>query len=180
MENIYQLKITLKGVKSPIWRLIEVPETYTFEKLHEVIQDAMGWEDYHLYAFEIGGVEIANKDTVAESGCLYAGKEKIKNYFSKGSKAIYTYDFGDDWVHEVKVKDIIPAEKGVKYPRCIDGKRACPPEDCGGIYGYNDFLEAMKDPHNEEHDEVLEWIGGEFDPEKFDPKEVIFRKHSSR
>jgi len=175
MENIYQLKITLKGVKPSIWRLIEVPETYTFGKLHNAIQDAMGWDNCHLYIFEIGGAKITDADTAAESGGLDANKEKIKDYFSKGSKATYTYDFGDDWVHEVKVKDIIPSEKGAKYPRCIDGKRACPPEDCGGILGYEMFLETIKDPDDEEHDKMLEWVGGEFDPEEFDPKEVIFR-----
>lgn len=174
MENIYQLKIALKGVKPIIWRLIEVPETYTFEKLHNAIQDAMGWGHYHMYIFEIGGAEITDTNTAAETGNLDANKEKIKDYFSKGSKATYTYDLGDDWVHEVKVKDIFPSEKGVKYPRCIDGKRACPPEDCGGICGYEEFLEAISDPNNEEHDEMLEWVGGEFDPEKFNPKKVKF------
>jgi hypothetical protein len=82
--------------------------------------------------------------------------------------ASYTYDFGDNWEHTIQIEKVVDAEPGIRYPRCIDGKRACPPEDCGGAWGYGDFLKAIQDPKHSEHEEMTEWIGGEFDPEEFD------------
>lgn len=182
-ERVYQFKITLRDSKPPIWRRIQVPETYTFWDLHVAIQDAMGWSDYHLHMFEIVDPSIGTKVEIGipekefgEHGETLAGwREKIADYFSmENPKADYVYDFGDSWEHKIELEKIIPREKGVDYPRCIKGKRACPPEDCGGVWRYKEFLEAIKDPEHKEHEEMLEWVGGEFDPEYFDVNEVVF------
>lgn len=183
-NQVYQFKITLKGAKPPIWRRIRVPEIYTFWDLHVAIQDAMGWEDYHLHQFEMidprkgEGVSIGipSEDDIGYGWKIFAGwRQRISNYFSLENKvADYTYDFGDNWEHKIELEKVMPREDGAKYPVCIKGKRACPPEDCGGIWGYEEFLEAIKDPKHEEHEEMLEWIGEDFDPEHFDAKEVNF------
>jgi len=180
-NQVYQFKITLKDIKPPIWRRIQVPETYTFWDLHVAIQDVMSWVDYHLHKFE-----IANPSTglTADIGIPYQDwgtnvlpgwEHKIADYFSMENRsADYTYDFGDDWRHKIQLEKILPRDKSVDYPVCIAGKRACPPEDCGGVWGYEEFLEIIRDPNHEEHEEMLEWVGGEFDPEHFDLKEVHF------
>jgi hypothetical protein len=180
-DQVYQFKITLQGVKPPIWRRIQVPETYTFWDLHVAIQDAMGWSDCHLHEFRFAdpsteeevNIGIPNEDYGTE--VLPEWEQKIADLFSRGNKlAGYIYDFGDNWEHRIQLEKILPREEGVAYPMCIKGKRACPPEDCGGIWGYEDFLEAMRNPDHEEHESILEWFGGEYDPEHFDPQEVHF------
>jgi len=183
-KHVYQFKITLKHIKPPIWRRIQVPENYDFWDLHVAIQDAMGWEDRHLHEFEMRnpiskekvniGIPDEESETFGEQ-IMPEYEQKIANWFSmENKKAKYVYDFGDYWEHDVVLEGILPKEKGIKYPRCIGGKRACPPEDCGSIPGYEEFLEAIKDPKNEMHKEMLDWVGGEFDPESFDPQEVVF------
>jgi hypothetical protein len=179
-SDVYQFKVTLLGVRPPIWRRIQVPESYTFWDLHVAIQDAMGWEDYHLHEFEIASLQPGSRVNIGipeggYDGDILPGKtQKIADYFSlENQSAHYTYDFGDNWEHEIKLEKILPREDK-KYPICIDGKRACPPEDCGGVWGYEEFLEIIKDPDHEEYEEMLDWVGGEFDPEHFDTKEVVF------
>ncbi len=180
-SRVYQFKITLEGIKPPIWRRIQVPETYTFWDLHVAIQDAMGWEDYHLHEFEVVNPSTGLKENIripAEASgteVLSERKQKIADYFSMENRtASYVYDFGDGWEHKIQLEEILPREKGVKYPKCINGKRACPPEDCGGVWGYADLLEIIKDPEHEEYEEMMEWLGGSFDPEHFDVNEVSF------
>ena len=182
-NQVYQFKITLEGIRPPIWRRIQVPETYTFLDLHVAIQDAMGWSDYHLHLFEVGDPSIGMKIEIGipekefgEYGeTLQERNKKIADYFSMENRtADYVYDFGDNWEHKIQLEKILPREKGVNYPVCIKGKRACPPEDCGGIWGYAELLEIIKNPEHEEHEEMLEWLGGEFDPEHFDREEVRF------
>lgn len=188
-NRVYQFKITLKNSKPPIWRRIQVPETYTFWDLHVAIQDSMGWFDYHLHQFnmlnpstglkvEIG---IPDKEFDWDIVILPELNQKIADYFSmENQKADYVYDFGDNWEHKVQLEKILPGEKNINYPICIEGKRACPPEDCGGVWGYEEFLEAIKDPENPEHNEMMEWIGGEFDSEYFDVNEVVFNDPDKR
>jgi hypothetical protein len=181
-DKVYQFKITLKRIKPPIWRRIQVPETYTFWDLHVAVQDAMGWTDTHLHRFEIVNptkgfkeeIGIPDEDFIDER-TLAGWKRKIADYFSsENNKADYIYDYGDNWEHMVKLEKILPREKGIIYPVCIGGARACPPDDCGGTWGYEDFLEAIMDSNHKRHKELLYWVGGDFDPERFDIKDVLF------
>ncbi len=169
MAKIYQLKITLKGVKPPVWRRIEVPAGVKLSELSTIIQEAMGWVGYHLHSFEIGNTEFfPDEESVDDFGGMLTSKAKLdKCLTTVGQKGRYAYDFGDDWQHEILLEKVLVAEKGVAYPRCTAGKRACPPEDCGGSWGYANLLEALKDPKHPEHKDMMEWMGGEFDPEGF-------------
>ncbi len=183
-DLLYQFKIELLGVEPPIWRRIQVPGNYTFWDLHVAIQDAMGWLDYHLHAFQIVGSSIVIGTPVEEEddlGIKPGWEFEIQDFFSHASPlAVYEYDFGDSWHHEVRFEEVCSVEKDVVYPRCVDGARRCPPEDCGGTYGYEDFLTAIADPSDPEHDSLLEWIGGSFDPEEFNPSKVRFDNPAKR
>lgn len=181
-DQIYQFKITLKHIKPPIWRRIQVPATYTFWDLHVAIQDSMGWTDTHLHHFEILNPATGMKEEIGlpdedaiEDSILAGWKKNISHYFSSDNdKAEYVYDYGDNWEHEIKLEKILPALDDIQYPICVAGKRECPPEDCGGPWGYEEFLEAIMDPKHERHEELLAWVGGEFDPEYFNKEEVDF------
>jgi len=169
--KIFQIKILLKGIKPQVWRKILVENSISFDKLHEIIQRAMGWDNYHLYVFETGGMEIGVPDKDDEREMIDSRKITIARLPEK-AKLIYTYDFGDNWEHIITIEKIIGKERHEKYPFCISGERACPPEDCGGVWGYQEFLQAIRNPKHKEHKEMLEWIGGSFDSEKFDIDEV--------
>ncbi len=169
---VYQLKITLKDTKPPVWRRVQVKDC-SLAELHDIIQSCMGWTNSHLHAFEIGDVQYSEPDP---NGMMETEDERKVNssqIVAQGFKKFsYTYDFGDNWEHTILVEKVIDAEPGVHYPRCIAGKRACPPEDCGGVWGYGDFLDAIQDPKHEQHEEMSKWIGGDFDPEEFDIEAV--------
>jgi hypothetical protein len=168
---IYQLTMTLAGLRPPIWRRVQVQDC-SLAALHEIIQRAMGWYSSHLWAFEIDG-EQYGEDPWGESDMASPRSVKLSRLVRKGVKKIgYTYDFGDNWEHTVTIEKTLDAEPTAKYPRCTAGKRACPPEDCGGPWGYGEFLTAISDPQHERHEELLEWIDGEFDPEAFDVNDV--------
>ena len=177
-NQIWQLKITLNGVKPPIWRRIQVKDC-TLEKLHDHIQLAMGWQNAHLYQFTING-SLYSDPTFSDE--VYpeirdARVVKLTKFFNEGDKPssfLYEYDLGDGWQHEVVFEGCQRAEKGKRYPRCVDGARACPPEDVGGIHGFALYLEAIADPKHERHKELLAW-SGPFDPEAFDAKAVTKR-----
>ncbi|MBI5232762.1 MAG: plasmid pRiA4b ORF-3 family protein [Deltaproteobacteria bacterium] len=182
-DLVYQFKVSLKNISPPIWRRIQVPGTYTFWDLHVAIQDVMGWEDYHLHLFKIVNPATAEKERIGipdeefdiDYKTLPGWKRRIARYFSiDNPEAEYVYDFGDNWKHEIEMEDILQRKKDVKYPVCIAGKRACPPEDCGSIWGYQDFLEIIMNPSHERHEEMLRWVGGRFDPECFDVGKVHF------
>lgn len=182
-KKIYQFKITLKEVRPPIWRRIQVPSDYTFWDLHVAIQDAMGWTDSHLHAFHVKRLKNGRQEEIGipdEEGWsdfpISPGWErKISHYFSlERPHALYEYDFGDGWQHDIRLEKILALEEGVRYPRCVKGKRACPPEDCGGPWGYEDMLKVILDAGHEEYESTMEWLGGEFDPERFDPEKVVF------
>lgn len=160
-----------------------MPGNYSFWDLHVAIQDAMGWLDYHLHAFRLPesdtseSVEIGIPDDeeFAPVRQTVAGWDvSLSSYFARpGRTAVYEYDFGDGWIHDILLEEIIPCDKPQRVS-CVDGQRACPPEDCGGTWGYQTLLEALSDPTHDDHEDMLRWIGGKFDSECFDPAKVKF------
>jgi hypothetical protein len=168
-ENAYQLKITLKDSKPPIWRRFIVSESITLVKLHHVIQEVMGWYDSHLHEFEFNGECYGQPDPDAMFEINNEKKVKLNLLINtEKDKFLYNYDFGDDWRHVIVLEKILTEQPAPVKPKCITGKMACPPEDCGGLWGYYDMLETLKDPKSPEYEETIEWLGGEFDSEAFD------------
>jgi hypothetical protein len=182
--KIYQFRIALLEIVPAIWRTIQVPGTYSFWDLHVAIQDSMGWLDYHLHLFRLtkpgtdAVVQIGIPDDDAFEGdepILPGWDIPIAGYFTRpGAAARYEYDFGDSWEHEVTLEAIAPRQAGKRYPACLAGERRCPPEDCGGVGGYEDLMAVMRDPSHEEYESTLRWLGGRFEPERFDPGKVKF------
>ena len=168
---VYQLQISLQHIEPPIWRRVQTDDC-SLDELHDIIQVSMGWEDEHMYAFVIEGEEFGNPKL--------GGDFEYDSRFVRLSEVVeeghtgfrYVYDFGDEWRHLINIEKTRPVEEGVRYPRCVKGERACPPEDCGGHYDYPYFLDKIQDPEHDEHEDALEWVGGEFDPEEFDLDEV--------
>ncbi len=186
-KHVYQFKVYLKKIKPIIWRRIEVPENYTFWGLHCAIQDAMGWLDYHLHEFEVKDPRIKQKFLFGipmgeyEMEMSPSWEEKIANFFTmENRKANYLYDLGDFWEHIVRLDEIHPAQKDTQYPRCVSGKRAAPPEDCGGISGYEQMIEILLEPQHEEYDSYVKWLGEVYDPEEFNPSKIIFSDPAQR
>jgi hypothetical protein len=164
--GVLSLKVTLRHTKPPIWRRILVKGGMNLGDLHTAIQICMGWMGSHLHAFDIGGEQygdptamddVANERRLTLNGLVKSGVTRFG----------YTYDFGDDWEHDILIEQAPPAGDGKFFPACIGGKRACPPEDCGGPPGYEDLLAVLADPAHPNHAAQLEWLGGEFDPEAF-------------
>lgn len=174
-DTLFQFKITLVGTKPPIWRRFQTKDC-NLSDLHQLIQAAMGWENSHLHRFVIDGVRYSDPELWdGEFELIDSTATKISEVVPKNGKPFrfkYEYDFGDGWEHEVLFEGYPAVETKTKYPLCLEGARSCPPEDVGGVGGYEEFLEALADPKHERHDELLDWSGGEFDAEKFDPKEV--------
>ena len=180
-NQIYQIKVTLDDTHPPIWRRIQVPSHTTLLKLHDILQIVMGWEDYHLHMFTIEGSMYGDPadDEYGDLGTVDEARFKLNQViYREGQRLSYEYDFGDSWDHTLLVEKILASQEGVRYPICLKGKRACPPEDVGGVWGYENFLEAIRDPDHDEHEEYLTWVGGEFDPEAFDLEEVNTRLRS--
>jgi DNA-binding Lrp family transcriptional regulator len=176
----YRFKIILRDTNPVIWRRIETKDV-TLEKLHELIQTAMGWTNSHLHQFEIAGARYTDprfmKGDFDDFGAIDYSGIRIGDLVSKhGSKLRigYEYDFGDGWQHEVVLEKVTESEPGAKYPRCIDGERACPPEDVGGVYGFADYVEAITNPNHSEYGELLKW-NGPFDPAQFDAAKATRR-----
>ena len=167
---IFQLKITLAKIRPPIWRRVEVPDC-SLAILNGIIQVAMGWQGGHLWAFEVAGQQYGD-DPFAEMEMKSAMSEKLSRIVANCRKFGYTYDFGDNWEHVIEVEKTLEPAPKVKYPQCVAGERACPPDDCGGPWSYADFVEAIQNPDHQEHEDLLEWVGGDFDPERFDMEAV--------
>lgn len=168
---VAQLKITLLGIRPPVWRRVQVPAAITLPRLHRIIQAVMGWQDYHLHAYRIEGVEYGEPDPDEMYDDDVTDERRVRLdrvLHATVQRFRYDYDFGDGWEHEIVVEKTLPAERGTPYPRLIAGRRACPPEDVGGPWGYREFLKAIADPSHDQHNEMLEWAGGTFDPEEFD------------
>ena len=167
-DPIYQFKITLKGFKPAIWRRIQIQHC-TLNDLHEHIQTAMGWTNSHLHHFKIGRNYYGGPAELMDD-CIDSTKTNIRDIVTDTkvrTRFSYEYDFGDSWEHEVLFEHCLPYEPEKKYPLCISGGFACPPEDTGGVWGYTECLEAISDPNHEQHDEMIE-LHGPFDPAEFD------------
>jgi hypothetical protein len=176
-ERLYQFKITLLDVTPPIWRRIQV-RNCTLDKLHERIQTAMGWTNSHLYQFMIDGERYGDPQLIDVPSddyyCLDSTVSKISNVLPKSGERCqfkYEYDFGDSWHHEILFEGCLPTTKGIRYPVCIEGERACPPEDVGGVGGYAEYLQILVDVNDDRHEEMLRWRG-KFDSEKFDAEKA--------
>jgi len=172
-DAIYQLKITLEGFLPPIGRRIQVPGRVSLFTLHQALQIAMGWTDSHLHQFNIHG----DSYSIPSEDDLEPVIDERKHVLWKivpmeGMRFGYEYDFGDGWMHTVEVEAVLPPDPKFKHPVCLDGARACPPEDIGGVGGYELFLEAIADPDHEEHESYKDWLGTDFDADAFDVEEV--------
>ncbi len=166
--RVYQVKVTLIGVEPPVWRRILLPGTITLRGLHYAIQDTMGWTDSHMHEFLVAGQwysgpEFALEDVRDESEATLGTMG-----LAEGETFLYVYDLGDNWEHEILLESIIRRDEPLAHPTCEGGERACPPDDCGGAWGYEELLQALQDPDHPEHGEMLEWVGGSFDPEAVD------------
>jgi hypothetical protein len=171
-QDIFQLKVTLLGTKPPIWRRLLVRADLTLAQLHNVVQTVMGWDDEHMHEFRVGHRRFGRP----EPADPFMGAPRVESERTvplsallqkAGVKMIYTYDLGDSWEHSIHLEKQLSAEPHTTYPICTDGQLACPPEDCGGIPGYYDLCDALADPSHPRHEELSDWIGGEFNPDAF-------------
>ncbi|MGH8120684.1 MAG: plasmid pRiA4b ORF-3 family protein [Gammaproteobacteria bacterium] len=191
---VYQFKITLLGISPGIWRRIQVPESYTFWDLHVAIQDAMGWLDYHLHVFRFEpsdgkrAIEIGIPDEDDPQGSIIAGwtVDSADQFIRPGVRALYEYDFGDGWEHEILLEGILLREPKIKYPKCIGGERACPPEDCGGVPGYQNLVRILRNSRHGEYRDYVNWLKQHvgdyypYDPAGFDAGAVRFSNPRKR
>jgi hypothetical protein len=165
-DSVISLKVTLRNIRPPIWRRLLMPGSMTLGDLHLAIQAAMGWEGYHLHLFDIDGRQYGEPHSVDD----VADEQRLTlNALVKSGVArfSYTYDFGDNWEHSVVIEKKRPPVDAPLYPACVAGKRNCPPEDCGGPWGYQRMLAILADPDHPEHADHIEWFGEDLDPEEF-------------
>lgn len=173
-ETIARLRITLSDTDPAIWRIVDVPVEASLKMVHDIIQAAMGWQDYHLWEFEADERRYGLPDREWPDDNLTAAKNiKLKTLIDRGIRQIdYTYDMGDNWHHAVTIEAIEPGQPDIKYPRYTDGARRCPPEDCGGTPGFENFLDAIANPQHPEHAELIDWFagcyGGTYQPDTID------------
>jgi hypothetical protein len=171
----YQLKVSLLEIEPEIWRQLRVPGGASLDRLHEIFQVAMGWTNSHLHQFSVGDIRYGVPDPDFDQGDVRDERNvRLCEVATRANGSfVYEYDFGDGWEHRVVVEKILtPEERSADIPVCLAGARACPPEDCGGVPGYESFLEVRRDPTHEDHQAMLKWVGGSFDPEAFDPNKV--------
>ncbi len=167
-QPVFQLRIRLEGIDPPVWRRVLVPGGVRLAKLHDIFQAAMGWTDSHLHNFTIGDQLYGMQFDDYPEGELDETEHTVFVALRGGVRRfVYEYDFGDSWTHEVVIEDFAFVSHTLKFGVCLDGQGACPPEDVGGIGGYEQFLEALADPLHEEHDDMLVWVGFRFDPAVF-------------
>jgi Plasmid pRiA4b ORF-3-like protein len=172
---LYQLKVTLRDIHPPIWRRIQVWEDTTLAQLHTILQIVMGWEDYHLHEFVIGRrlYSVPDPDDIMyERNVVDESHLPLEDVVPRvGTEFAYLYDFGDSWEHDLILEAVLLPETTAQYPTCIGGERRTPPEDVGGIPGYEEYLAVLADPEHEEHGNMLQWRGP-FHPESFAPDQV--------
>jgi hypothetical protein len=171
-QKVYQLHVTLRDSEPPIWRRLQVMDNTSLAKLHWILQVAMRWTNSHLHQFIVGDQYYSDPEFEVEATADETGMTLARLKLAENSQFVYEYDFGDGWLHDIRIEQVMSPEKGIRYPRCLDGERAAPPEDCGGMWGYAELLEAISDPTHPEHESLLEWLGEPFDPEAFDPAAV--------
>jgi hypothetical protein len=174
IASVYELKVTLADSRPPIWRRFQVESAVTLQQLHLILQIVMGWRNCHLHGFRIPQpvlrgsgrrllpIEEGDEESTRLADLLRRPKDRL----------VYDYDFGDDWEHELVLEAVVPRSSTARYPIVLGGRRACPPDDVGGIPGYYHFLEAIKDPKHPEHEGRVAWGGENFDPARFDLQAV--------
>ncbi|MDO9547916.1 MAG: plasmid pRiA4b ORF-3 family protein [Candidatus Marinimicrobia bacterium] len=175
VNKVYQIHVLLKNSKPRIWRRVIISSITLLSDLHKIIQTVMGWGNGHLNQFIKDGIyySLPYGDEWFEFDSIdYTGKRINELLLNEGDKLIYEYDFGDRWEHEIRLEQILHPETPLKHPVCIKGKRNCPPEDCGGVWGYADMLEILDNPQHKQYEDVIEWSGGEFDPDYFNLDEI--------
>ena len=175
-DQVFQFKITLLEVKPKVWRRIQIADNCSFWDLHVAIQDAMGWTDSHLHGFDVVNPKNLDNEVLvcyeAEPGEQYTWDVAVKDYIACNNSMTYQYDFGDDWQHLIEFEKTCEKDPKKRYPICTDGQRACPPEDVGGVGGYERFVKIMKNKNHDEYKEMVDWVGYKFDPSQFDSTKV--------
>lgn len=180
-DQIARIRITLADTDPPIWRRVEMPVDASLKMLHDVIQGAMGWLDYHLWEFEAEDRRYGVLDPDWDDDRLLAAKNaKLRTLLDRGVRQLlYTYDMGDNWEHIIAIEEVETGQSGAKYPRYVDGERRAPPEDCGGTPGFESFLDAIANPRHPEHKDASEWhhgcYGKAFDPDVIDERDAKLR-----
>ncbi|MHC4931419.1 MAG: plasmid pRiA4b ORF-3 family protein [Planctomycetota bacterium] len=172
-QHAYRLRVQLMEIEPAIFRVLVVDPNVTLGDLHAILQTAMGWKAYHMHEFRVRGVRYSDSDWALENPAVLDEWEvTLKDVAGrKGVSLEYLYDFGDDWLHNITIEAVVPV-RARSTPFCEEGARSCPPEDCGGVFGYYELLDALEDPTHERHEEFREWIGDDYDPEEFDRSSV--------
>ena len=157
----YIIKVTIKNTHPPVWRRLQIPAGITFHELNAIIQLAFNWSGYHLYSFEIGNLLIEIPDDIYDDfdyKVINSKRTKVDKYFDKIEKLEYTYDFGDNWIHDIQIENVVESEEKVKNPVCLKAKMASLPEDCGGPWGYEDLLDVINNPKDERYQDMKDWL----------------------
>lgn len=174
-KQIFQFRLSLKGIRPEVWRCVQVPADFTLAQLHRVIQATMGWQDCHLHEFIVSGRTFGapDPDYDVDREVVDDRTARLRDLnLSPGSRLEYLYDFGDDWHHLLKLEEVRAVCGEDAIPLCLAGQHATPPEDVGGVFGYAEFLEVLSDPSHEEHEHMRSWVGRPFDPECFSNEEA--------
>lgn len=172
---IYNVKISLDGIKPLIWRTLLIQSDLFLHDFHKILQTTMGWENSHLHEFIKNGKTFGIADDSVEDGdhfIDYTSVRVVDLLKSEGDSFKYIYDFGDYWIHTISVEKIYPNNDDYYYPICIEGERNCPPENCGGVIGYMDLIEIIVHPGHPQREKILDWLGDDYDPNFFDQEEV--------
>lgn len=172
IERVFDLKVTLRHITPPVWRLVRVKGSTRLSRLHEVLQATMGWWNCHLHQYKVGDRLLGEPDP---DGLMEMADEHdftLTQIASRHDHFVYEYDFGDGWKHDIIIEEKLVAEPGVRYPVLLDGGRACPKEDSGGPHGYEQLLVVLSDPTHEDYAQMKDWAGDDYDPEKFDRNAV--------
>ena len=157
----YIIKVTIKNTHPPVWRRLQIPAGITFHELNAIIQLAFNWSGYHLYSFEIGNLLIEIPDDIFDDfdyKVINSKRTKVDKYFDKIEKLEYTYDFGDNWIHDIQIENVVESEEKLKNPVCLKAKMASLPEDCGGPWGYEDLLDVINNPKDERYQDMKDWL----------------------